>query len=111
MEPDECSPEGLVACAQRELDEELGLLVDTEALTPLGPSTFPCPGVIGERHHYFHVAVKPSDRRVPIEDGSVLEQEARIVAVPLREALDACKSGGIEDAKTELALRRLREHL
>lgn len=109
VETDERSAEGLRRCAARELQEELGFEVDPEKLEPLGPSTFPAPGMVGERHFYFHVRVDPSRRVSPSEDGSVLERNAAIVALPLDEALDLARSGMIEDAKTELGLRRLVE--
>lgn len=109
VEPDERSPEGLRAAAARELAEELGFDVAPSALGELGPSSFPSPGVIGERHFYFEVEVDPALRQTPSEDGSVLERQASIVAMPLARALDAVRSGAIEDAKTELALRRLAE--
>ena len=76
-------------------------------LRELGPSTFPSPGVIGERHFFFHVEVDPTKRKTPPEDGSLLEHAAVIADVPLTEALAACRAGEVEDAKTELALRRL----
>jgi len=109
VEPDECSVAGLSRCAARELREELGFEVAPGRLESLGRATFPAPGIIGERHHYFHVAVSPSARAVPSEDGSVLEQRALIVAAPLAEALQLVARGEIEDAKTEIALRRLAE--
>lgn len=109
VEPDERSPEGLAACAARELFEEAGFEVPAASLRPLGPSSFPAPGIIGERHFYFHVVVEPSARATPPEDGSALERHAEIVDIPLPEALELCRAGEIEDAKTELALRRLVE--
>jgi ADP-ribose pyrophosphatase len=109
VEIDERSPEGLRRSAARELLEELGIHVDPAALQPLGPSTFPAPALIGERHFYFHVEVDPAARTTPTEDGSPLERDARIAALPLEQALNACRHGEIEDAKTELALRRLAE--
>ncbi len=109
VEADEYSAEGLKRCAARELEEELGFDIGREHFRPLGPSTFPCPGIIGERHHFFHVAVVPHQRATPSEDGSVLEQGALIVALALREALALVRAGHIEDAKSELALRRLAE--
>jgi ADP-ribose pyrophosphatase len=109
VEADERSAEGLRACAARELWEELGARVDAARLEPLGPSTFPCPGVIGERHFYFHAEVDPAALVPPPEDGSVLERAAAIVALPLEDALSLARAGAIEDAKTELALRRLAE--
>jgi ADP-ribose pyrophosphatase len=46
---------------------------------------------------------------LPSEDGSVLERNAAIVAVDLDDALNLARNGMIEDAKTELGLRRLAE--
>jgi ADP-ribose pyrophosphatase len=109
VETDERSPEGLRRSAARELQEELGFVVVPDKLAPLGPSSFPAPGIIGERHFYFHVLVDPAHRALPSEDGSVLENNATIVAVALEEALDLARAGIIEDAKTELGLRRLAE--
>lgn len=109
VEEDERSPEGLVRCAARELHEELGFTVEPDRLLPLGPSSFPAPGMIGERHFYFHVEVDPGARAVPAEDGSPLERHAAIVLAPLDELLALARIGGLEDAKTELGLRRLAE--
>ncbi|MRG94767.1 NUDIX hydrolase [Polyangium spumosum] len=109
VEVDEQSPEGLLLCATRELHEELGFEVDPRSLLPLGPSSFPAPGMVGERHFFFHVVVDPSRRVTPTEDGSVLERKATIAALPLDEALALARQGLLEDEKTELALRRLAE--
>jgi ADP-ribose pyrophosphatase len=78
-------------------------------MQPLGPWTFPAPGIIGERHIYFHVEVDPRTRTTPTEDGSALERAASIVTLPVRDAIEHCRRGAIPDAKTELALRRLAE--
>jgi ADP-ribose pyrophosphatase len=111
VEDDEETPEGLVRCACRELEEELGFTVDSEVMLPLGPSTLPAPGIIGERHFFFRVEVNPQKRAAPSLDGSALEQLGTIIEVPLADALSACRSGEVEDAKTELGLRRLAEAL
>ena len=109
VEPDERSPLGLRHAAARELLEEVGVKVDPADLQPLGPSSFPTPAVIGERHFFFHVEVDPRAVGRPTEDGSPLEEDAIVVAVPLETAIDLCRRGVIEDEKTELALRRLAE--
>lgn len=109
VEPDECSRSGIVRCARRELFEELGFEVSLERLRPLGPSTYPCPGVVAERHYFFHVMVDPHERREPTLDGSALEVLGAVIDVPLDDALEWCRTGQLEDAKTELALRRLAE--
>lgn len=109
VEPSEQSPEGLVRGAARELSEEAGFDVDPARLAPLGPSTFPCSGVIAERHFFFEVTVDPASRKEPSLDGSALERDGQLMDVPLADALEMCRSGEIEDAKTELGLRRLAE--
>ena len=45
VEPDECNEAGLAVCAARELHEELGFEVPAGSLLPLGPASFPSPGV------------------------------------------------------------------
>ncbi|MGC4091764.1 MAG: NUDIX hydrolase [Polyangiaceae bacterium] len=107
VEADEQSAAGLRVGAARELEEELGFRVEPSALSELGPSTFPCPGVIAERHYFFAVEVTPSSRTEPGLDGSALERGGEVASVPLAEALAMCDRGEIVDAKTELALRRL----
>lgn len=111
VEKDERSAAGLRACAARELFEETGAKLTTEQMLPLGPSTFPCPGVIGERHFFFHAEIDPAKIVPPIEDGSVLERHAVLAAPTLAEAMDLVRAGQIEDGKTEIALRRLMELL
>jgi len=111
VEQSERTPAGVVRAAQRELHEELGFEVAVDALSPLGHSTFPAPGFVAERHFFFEVKVEPSERRAPLLDGSPLEHFGSVFELPLLEALELCRSGAIEDAKTELALRRLVEKL
>jgi ADP-ribose pyrophosphatase len=105
IEPDE-NP---AVAAARELEEELGFRMAADDFRPLGPWTFPAPGIIGERHIPFAVEVDASSRATPTEDGSALERAAEILALPLDEAIEHCRRGTIRDAKTELALRRLAE--
>jgi len=109
VEVSEQSASGVVRSAQRELEEELGFSVPLEAIKALGPSGFPCPGVIAERHFYFEVSVDPDTRSEPSLDGSALERFGAVVDVSLEDALGMCRRGQIEDSKTELALRRLAE--
>lgn len=109
VEPDEQTLLGVREAARRELAEELGFVVEASEFSPLGPSTLPCPGVIGERHFFFSISVLPQRRAAPTLDGSALERFGRVVALPMSQALELCRSGQIEDAKTELGLRRLAE--
>jgi ADP-ribose pyrophosphatase len=109
VELDEETPAGLRLAAARELLEETGFAVLPEALRPLGPPAFPAPGVLGEKQFFFEVEVQPQLRGRPTEDGSALEREAGLVALPLEEALELARQGKLQDSKTELALRRLAE--
>ena len=111
IEVTEQTPSGVLRSAQRELAEELGFSVPVTALKALGPSVFPSPGVIAERHFFFEVVVDPSTRGAPELDGSALEHFGSVVDVALEQALDMCARGAVEDSKTELALRRLAELL
>jgi ADP-ribose pyrophosphatase len=109
IEAGEQDRDGPRRAAARELFEELGFGVEASALLPLGPSSFPAPGVIAERHFFFHVEVAPQTRVEPAHDGSPLEHLGAVVSIPLDDALAMCRRAEIEDAKTELALRRLAE--
>lgn len=107
VEANEVGEEGLRACAARETLEETGLVVPPEAFRPLGPPFFLSPGVVAEQIHLFHAEVDPAARREPETDGHPVEARARVVFVPLAEAL----GGALRDVKTELGLRRFREML
>lgn len=107
IEPGEQSATGVFEAAARELEEELGFAVKAQDFRALGPSTLPAAGFIAERHFFVSVEVRPGERREPSLDGSALERFGRVMALPLGRALALCASGEIEDAKTELGLRRL----
>jgi ADP-ribose pyrophosphatase len=109
IEPDEQTSAGVFEAARRELAEELGFEVPASALHALGTSTLPAPGFIAERHFFVEVEVEPARRGEPSLDGSALEHFGRVVALPLTRALALCRNGRIEDAKTELGLRRLED--
>lgn len=105
------TPEGPALTAQRELFEELGFQVPIEAMHPLGFAVLPAPGFVAEQQFFFHVEVDPATRQEPGLDGSPLEHCGRVIAVPLKEALELCRQGSFHDAKTEIGLRRLEEEL
>lgn len=111
IEAGEESAEGQRRAALRELREETGLIVSAEVLAPLGPMTFPCSGVIGERQTFFCAEVDPGSASEPDLDGSVLERAGRLIAVPLSAARRGIERGLVGDMKSELGLRRLSERL
>ncbi|HEU4582521.1 MAG TPA: NUDIX domain-containing protein [Polyangiaceae bacterium] len=111
IEPGEQSTGGILRAGCRELREELGFLALETDFQWLGPPTWPAPGIISERLFFVHLEVKPERRGEPSLDGSALERDGRVIAVPLEHALHLCRTGRIEDAKTELGLRRLAENL
>ncbi len=111
VEAEESGGEGPVRAARRELLEELGFSAAEASFHALGPPTLPCPGALAERQYFFRIEVDPDERREPTLDGSALEHHGRVTVAPLREALRRCEQGGLPDAKTELALRRLLQFL
>jgi len=109
IEPTEQTAEGVFEAGRRELEEELGFSSTVADFSALGPPTLPSPGVLSERHFFVAIRVHPEARGEPSLDGSALERFGEVVAMPLGRALEACRTGQIEDAKTELGLRRLAE--
>lgn len=109
IEPAETGPEGVRACAAREALEEVGAKLDPSAFEMLGPPVSLSPGVIAEKLHFAVAKVDPAACVTPTEDGTPVEERAAVRFVPLSDALAACRTGLIEDVKTELALRRLAE--
>ncbi len=109
VEEGEHGEEGLKACAARETMEEVGLDVESHRFSRLGPATYLSPGLVAEKIHFFAAEVDPASATAPTMDGSPVEEHATIRFVLLETALTACRDGRLEDIKTEVALRRLRE--
>jgi ADP-ribose pyrophosphatase len=112
LEPGEVGLDALRRRGADELREEAGMEVDPAALDPLGGPFFPLPGIVSEKIFLLVAEVTrppgPAVRVAPQEgDGSPLEEGAYLVWREIGEALAACERGEIEDAKTELAIRRL----
>lgn len=111
VEEGEDGEAGLRECAARETHEEVGLSVAPEAFAVLGPALFLSPGLVAEKLHFLTAKVDPSAMGKAGEDGSPVEERARIAFVPVDEALAACRDGRIQDIKTEIGIRRLIERL
>lgn len=103
---------GLKRRAAEETHEEAGYVVDPDAVWFLGAATFPTPGSMPERFWLTAVEVAdPADQHFAAGDGSPMEEGASCRWLPIDEAIAACVSGEIEDMKTEVTLRRLRDAL
>ncbi len=91
--------------------EEAGLRIEAGSVETLGPPLYPTPGMCAELFHFVRAEVRDQEPSLPRGDGSPFEEGARLEWLPLDEALARCARGEIQDLKTELALRRLRESL
>ncbi len=98
--------------AAAEAHEEAGLSVEAAAVERLGPPLFPTPGMCAEMFHFAAVEVRdPAAAVRPPGDGSPFEEGARLHWLDLGDALQRCARGELDDMKTEIGLRRLKEHL
>jgi ADP-ribose diphosphatase len=112
IEPEDLGEVGLRARAAAEVAEEAGFTVDPAAVILLGAGSFPTPGSMPEKYWLTAVEIADPAAQQPLEgDGSPMEEGATTRWLDLDEAIAACVAGVIEDLKTELALRRLRERL
>jgi type IV secretory pathway ATPase VirB11/archaellum biosynthesis ATPase len=64
-----------------------------------------------EKFYFTAVEVDPATQVELVGDGSPMEEGARTTWLLLDDAIAACVRGELADLKTELGLRRLREHL
>jgi ADP-ribose pyrophosphatase len=116
LEPGEVGLDALRRRAADELREEAGLDVEPSRFETLGAPFFMLPGIASEKIHLVSTEVArgtgPAVWPAPeTGDGSPLEEGAELRWRPLGAAIEACERGEIEDAKTELALRRLATRL
>jgi len=112
LEPGEVGPDAIRKRAVEEVREETGLEIAPDQLEALGGPFFMLPGITSEKIYLVAGEVPrgsgPEVWAAPGHgDGSPLEEGAELRWRPLAEAIAACERGEIEDAKTEIALRRL----
>lgn len=111
IESDDRGLDGVRRRAAAEVLEEAGYRVDAGAIQLLG-ATFPTPGAMAEKFWLVAAEVAaPDAQEPPAGDGSPMEEGATTRWLDLDEAIAACVRGDIEDMKTELTLRRLRDAL
>jgi ADP-ribose pyrophosphatase len=102
---------GLRARAAHEVHEEAGFDVAPGSIALLGAGMLPSPGCLVEKFYFAAVEVDPAAQQPLAGDGSPMEEGARTRWITLDDAIAACVRGEITDLKTELGLRRLRDHL
>jgi ADP-ribose pyrophosphatase len=112
IETDDVGEAGLRRRAALEVHEEAGYRVGDEDVILLGAGTFPSPGLLTEKFWLTAVPIEdPAAQESLPGDGSPLEEGASTRWIELDEAIAACTRGDIEDLKTEVTLRRLRDYL
>jgi ADP-ribose pyrophosphatase len=112
IEADDRGEEGVRRRAALEVEEESGFSVSPDAVRFLGAGAFPSPGSMPEKFWLTAVEVAgPHVQRHAAGDGSPMEEGATTRWMDLDDAIAACVDGRIEDVKTELSLRRLRDSL
>jgi ADP-ribose pyrophosphatase len=111
VEPGDVGAEGLRVRAAHEVLEEAGFAVDPAAIAVLGGGVYPSPGSMIEKFYFTAVEVDPRAQLPLAGDGSPMEDGARTRWLGLDDAIAACVRGELPDLKTELGLRRLRDHL
>jgi len=112
IEVDDRGEQGVRQRAAIEVEEESGFTVSADDVEFLGAGSFPSPGSMPEKFWLTAVEVPgPHGQRQAEGDGSPMEEGATTRWMDLDEAIGACVDGRIEDVKTELALRRLRDRL
>jgi ADP-ribose diphosphatase len=111
IEPGDAGSDGLRRRAAAEVAEEAGFVVAPEAIALLGAGGYPSPGAMIEKFYFAAVEVDPAAQQPLAGDGSAMEEGACTRWLALDDAIAACVRGELCDLKTELGLRRLRDHL
>lgn len=112
IEQGEVGEAAVRARAAAEVMEEAGYAISPEEIVLLGEGTFPSPGAMSEKFHLCAVEVRdPKSVHEIHGDGSPYEEGATTRWLDLQAAIDSCVAGVIEDCKTEITLRRLRDWL
>ncbi len=92
--------------AAEEVAEEAGFRVSSDAVELLGAPFFVAPGIISEKIFLSALDVTGIAQQAPVGDGTPLEEGGTMRWWSADELRNACLSGLVQDAKTELALGR-----
>lgn len=111
IEYDDLKGLGIDGRAAREVREEAGFQVRPEDVVALGEATVSSPAYGMEKIHYRAVRVDPEQARQPHGDGHPLEEVGDFQFCELVKAIAWCRSGVIQDSKTEIGLLRLASYL
>lgn len=111
MEREDRGEAGIRQRAAAETEEEGGIQVSADEVTLLGGPIFLAPGILSEKVHLCAVEVTGKPQGTPKGDGTPLEEGGVLRWRPLQGLIDACRSGEIQDAKTEVAAARLQATL
>ncbi|HVP62892.1 MAG TPA: NUDIX hydrolase [Myxococcaceae bacterium] len=106
LEPEDQGEAGVRRRAAEETFEEAGIRVSPDEVTTLGKGFFLAPGILSEKIHPTAVEVTGRPLATPHGDGSPLEEGATLHWWPADALLEACRSGEVEDAKTEVMVGR-----
>ncbi|MDQ3266789.1 MAG: NUDIX hydrolase [Myxococcota bacterium] len=107
LEPGDQGEAGLRHRAAEEAREEAGYPVTADQVRLLGGPIFMLPGTVSEKIFLAAVDVTGLVPKIPEGDGSPLEEGSDLRWRELSAGLEACRSGEIQDAKTEVAWGRL----
>jgi hypothetical protein len=111
FEEEDSGDGGIERRAAIEALEEAGFLVRPEDAIVLGGGLFSSPGQSPEKFWVRAFEVDPEERRRAEGDGSPMETLVPMRFIELRQAIEQCAAGRIEDTKTEIGFRRLADHL
>ena len=111
LEEADSGERGIRERAAMEALEEAGYTLDPDDVVLLGGPFFVAPGVLSEKVHLAAADVGSVSQVSPTGDGSPLEEMGPLEWLDIDALLEKCEAGEIEDAKTELGARRLKDKL